>query len=85
LKQACDEVDEVDRDVKARMVPFGGTDRPFVATRNWMALTFDEKDRIWTELWAEATNAPGEKAPFTKVIHAVEPALEPLVTGALQP
>ena len=60
----ADRVEEVDRDVTARMIPFPATDRKFIGTRNWLSLTMDDKDRIWAEWWAEF-----EKDPYTKVIH----------------
>ena len=60
----ADKVEEVDRDVTARMIAFPATDRKFIGTRNWLSLTMDDKDRVWAEWWAEF-----EKEPYTKVIH----------------
>ena len=60
----ADKVEEVDRDVTARMIAFPATDRKFIGTRNWLSLTMDDKDRVWAEWWAEF-----EKDPYTKVIH----------------
>ncbi len=57
-------VDEVDRGMDARMLPFPGTNRRLRPTRNWLALSGDPQDRIWAEWWFE-----GDPGPATKVIH----------------
>ena len=57
-------VDEVDRGVTARMLPFPGTARKLRPARNWLSLTGDSQARIWAEWWFE-----GDRTSTTKVIH----------------
>jgi len=57
-------VDEVDRGVTARMLPFPGTARKLRPARNWLSLTGDTQARIWAEWWFE-----GDRTSTTKVIH----------------
>ncbi len=61
--------EEIDRDITARMLKFPGTSRRFIGARNWLSLTLDEQDRIWSEWYVE-----GEEKPYTKVIHPITPA-----------
>ena len=61
-----EKVEKVDRGITARMMEFPATDRRFIGARNWLSLTMDDRDRIWTEWYAE-----NEDQPYTKVIHAV--------------
>ncbi len=68
----ADRVEEVDRDMTARMIPFPATDRKFIGTRNWLSLMMDDKDRVWAEWWAEFENEP-----YTKVIHPTVPKPPP--------
>ena len=57
-------VDEVDRGVTARMLPFPGTARKLRPARNWLSLTGDSQSRLWAEWWFE-----GDRTSTTKVIH----------------
>ena len=57
-------VDEVDRGVTARMLPFPGTARKLRPSRNWLSLTGDSQSRLWAEWWFE-----GDRGSTTKVIH----------------
>lgn len=57
-------VDEVDRGVTARMLPFPGTARKLRPARNWLSLTGDDQARLWAEWWFE-----GDRSSTTKVIH----------------
>ncbi len=57
-------VDEVDRGITARMLPFPGTNRRLRPTRNWLSLTGDDQGRLWAEWWFE-----GDRTSTTKVIH----------------
>jgi hypothetical protein len=59
-------VEEVDRGITAQLAKFPGSSSRFIGKRNWLSLTFDDKNRIWGEWYAE-----GEKTPYTKVIHPV--------------
>lgn len=59
-------VDEVDRGITARMLPFPGTVRKLRPARNWLSLTGDSQARIWAEWWFE-----GDRTSTTKVIHPV--------------
>lgn len=61
-----DKIEEIDRDITARMLKFPGTAQRFIGARNWLALTLDEQDRLWAEWHVE-----GEEAPYTKVVHPV--------------
>jgi hypothetical protein len=61
-----DKVEEVDRGITARMLKFPGSSQRFIGKRNWLSLTFDDKNRIWGEWYAE-----DEATPYTKVIHPV--------------
>lgn len=61
-----DKVEEVDRGITARLSKFPGSAQRFLAGRNWLSITFDEKSRIWGEWWVE-----GQEKPYTKVIHPV--------------
>jgi hypothetical protein len=61
-----DNVEEVDRGITAQMLKFPGTAKRFIAARNWLSLTLDDRHRIWAEWFAE-----GEQVPYTKVIHSV--------------
>ena len=57
-------VDEVDRGITARMLPFPGTNRKLRPARNWLSLTGDDQARLWGEWWFE-----GDRSPTGKVIH----------------
>ncbi len=57
-------VDEVDRGITARMLPFPGTNRRLRPARNWLSLTGDTQARLWAEWWFE-----GDRSSTTKVIH----------------
>ena len=59
-----DKTEEVDRGITAQMLKFPGTPKRFISARNWLSLTFDDKNRIWAEWHVE-----NEKSPYTKVIH----------------
>jgi hypothetical protein len=61
-----DKVETVDRGITAQLLKFPGTPRRFIVARNWLSLTFDEKNRIWGEWYVE-----GEPTPYTKVINPV--------------
>ena len=61
-----DKVEEVDRGITARMLKFPGSSLHFIGKRNWLSLTFDDKNRIWGEWYAE-----GEATAYTKVVHPV--------------
>ena len=45
---------------------FPGSAQQFIGARNWLSLTFDEKNRIWAEWYVE-----GQWQPYTKVVHPV--------------
>ncbi|MFO1153877.1 MAG: alkaline phosphatase D family protein [Rhodospirillales bacterium] len=68
LERISDTVQEVDRDISARMLQFPGTNFRFVASRNWLSLEFDDRGRIWANWHVE-----GRPDPLTKVIHPCEP------------
>lgn len=57
-------VDEVDRGITARMLPFPGTTRKLRPARNWLSLSADDQQRLWAEWWFE-----GDRTSTTKVIH----------------
>jgi hypothetical protein len=57
-------VDEVDRGITARMLPFTGTTRKLRPARNWLSLSGDDQGRLWAEWWFE-----GDATSTTKVIH----------------
>jgi hypothetical protein len=57
-------VDEVDRGITARMLPFPGTNRKLRPSRNWLSLTGDDQSRLWAEWWFE-----GDRGATGKVIH----------------
>lgn len=67
LKQKGDDTEEVDRGITARMLSFAGTDQKFIGARNWLSLSFDDKDRLWAEWWAEGK----DQKPYTKVVHPI--------------
>jgi hypothetical protein len=64
---AGDKVEEIDREITAELQDFPGTNRRLIAARNWLGLTFDEKNNIWAEWYVE-----GKDIRYTKVIHSVE-------------
>ena len=61
-----DKVEDVDRGITTQMLKFPGSSQRFIGKRNWLSLTFDDKNRIWAEWYAE-----GETSAYTKVIHPV--------------
>lgn len=64
LKMIGGRTDHLDRGITGRMLDFPGSDRWFVAARNWLSLRPDDRDRIWAEWFVE-----GQQHPYTKVIH----------------
>jgi len=64
LESAGEKVEEVDRDITARMLEVPGTRYRFIGTRNWMSLTPDDQRRLWAE-W----HISGQPKSFTKVVH----------------
>jgi len=64
LESMGDKVEEPDRDLTTRMLPFPGTEHRFIGCRNWLSLTPDSEGRIWCEWHVE-----GEPRSFTKVVH----------------
>jgi hypothetical protein len=71
LERLFDNTEELDRGITASMVRFPGTQKRFLAGRNWLSLEPDAPDglgRIWANWFAEGDD---EKTPYTKVIHPV--------------
>lgn len=69
LDRLFDNTENVDRGITATMEKFPGTQKRFLAGRNWLSLEPDEpggQDRIWANWFAE-----GSQEPYTKVIHPV--------------
>lgn len=74
LERLFDNTEELDRGITASMVRFPGTQKRFLAGRNWLSLEPDPPDglgRIWANWFAEGGD---EKVPYTKVIHPVTAA-----------
>lgn len=71
LRHLFDNKDEMDRGITARMVEFPGTQEKFVGGRNFLTLRPDNVPHLWAEWWVEGKDAV-EKAPYTKVIHALD-------------
>jgi len=69
LEKTGDAVEEVDRDVIARMLEFPGTRQRFISGRNWLGLEGDKKDRLWACWYLEPDIAGISQPPYTKVIH----------------
>lgn len=65
LKRIGDEVEQVDRGITAQMTEFPATKERFLAARNWLSLTPDDKGHLWADWHVE-----GIPVPYTKVIHA---------------
>ena len=59
-------IEEVDRDITARLLKYPGTSRHILGVRNWLSVILDEQPCIWAEWYVE-----GEEKPYTKVIHPV--------------
>ena len=70
LEQACQRVDQIDRDITGTMFEFPTTSHRMIGSRNFLTLQPDAPGnpakRYWANWWAE-----GEPHPYTKVIHAV--------------
>jgi hypothetical protein len=70
LERLFDNTEEVDRGITASMEKFPGTQKRFLAGRNWLSLEPDAPDglgRIWANWFAEGS----QDEPYTKVIHPV--------------
>ena len=70
-KLLANKVEELDRDITARLLKFPGTSLRIIGARNWLSLTFDDLHCIWAEWYVE-----GEITPYTKVIHPIEATSE---------
>ena len=73
LDRLFDNTEEVDRGITATMEKFPGTQKRFLAGRNWLSLEPDTPGgpgRIWANWFAEGSQAE----PYTKVIHPVTAA-----------
>lgn len=66
FEHMAEKVEEVDRGIEARLLPFPGTDRRLIGTRNWLSLVQDDQDRLWASWHAE-----GAEKAFTKVIQPI--------------
>ena len=64
LEELGREVNELDRDIRAQMLQFPGTDYRIIDARNWLSLEFDDRDRIWANWHVE-----GSPQVITKVVH----------------
>jgi PhoD related phosphatase len=67
LEQVGKLTQELDRGVRAEMQTFPGTGYRFIGARNWLALEFDDRGRIWANWHIE-----DEPDVLTKVIHPCE-------------
>jgi hypothetical protein len=69
LEQLGREVNELDRDITARMLQFPGTNYRIIDARNWLSLEFDDRQRIWANWHVE-----GAPQVITNVVHPCERA-----------
>jgi hypothetical protein len=70
LDRLFDNTEDVDRGITATMEKFPGTQKRFLAERNWLSLEPDAPSgagRIWANWFTEGAQAD----PYTKVIHPV--------------
>ncbi len=68
LESVSDEVEVVDRDIVAELLPFPATRTRFIGGRNWLALEPDSDEDPQGRYWA-SWHVEGEKHPYTKAIH----------------
>jgi hypothetical protein len=69
LDRLFDNTEDVDRGITSAMEKFPGTQKRFLAERNWLSLEPDAPggaNRIWANWFTEGT-----QEPYTKVIHPV--------------
>ena len=68
LEQACQKIEQIDRDITGTMYEFPTTSHRLIGCRNFLTLQPDGPGgyRYWANWWAE-----DEPHPYTKVIHSV--------------
>jgi hypothetical protein len=71
LQHLFDSEDEMDTDIKGRMIQFPGSQARFIGNRNYLSIEPDPdtaRPRLWCNWLAEH-----ERFPYTKVIHPLPP------------